>query len=999
MANMNRFQPYGAVEYPVPGPNGLPSTYTGNFQYSNTQTKTTVATDSHTVSQGVSVSASVDTGQPASGGTSGSIGFIGSVTAGYSNSTTWQQQSTNANTVGSTASASYSITGPQLSDNYVGPATYNVYLDNVYGTYAFYSDLEQPVTPADLATVGITDGSTACSAVSSTPCGSFPNTGSGLTSIQVQTAQQWANQWANFGYNANDEQVVTLRNLSTKYPITLAGPAVTFSDPGFQVVEDGSDTCSNTQLTPFSTTNNASDAQNPDYCTLKIIFAPVPSDLPPLPIYNSTQTVNANIIAAGTINATNTNSSQNTFATSYNQNILVTDYGIVQGIAAPPASQFGATLYPANADSNVPNAYIFTTSSTYTSGALTYTPQTEEFVFTNVSNSTVTFPSYAAGQEAATDFLLTDSADFSVTNDNCNGLPVTPNTFCTFTLQYLPTTPSQSGVFATRITAISIGQGAIATAGATGTTAPALSVTSYYDPTASAVTMPMLANDFDNTYIYEWAEPITITNTTPGTVTFSTNNSPTVVQDPLGKNYTCEADAGTGYNTYFTDCIFTTSTTGATSTIDNPIVSPWGYMYGQLGGTPITVQGAGGQLYYSVTQHTIPGYSGGPAVNCYGSLGPGASCTAAVVAFLPATSYASNGNPRGWDDSSFLSNGTYQELGPAAYIADFNLILNAALTMGSTTKAISINIPVVVNGTDCNGTGGCPTTTPSVVITGSENSTSVTTAATSATGTITLSASANAQSLSRHAATAESRRRDSAESPEKRTPVRLLPVAPSLSQSTLSVSVGGVQKTVSVPLGTAINDAAAILAQQLNAAGSPVSAVANGSVVTVTSQTAGSGGNLPLSAFVIGEYQVTPSGNALTGGKNASTGTNYDSGSVQFTSNGITATVPWGSTSTPQSIAAALAASINQTAGAYWNANAVDNLVVLTSVAKSSTSEQPTLRRASTAARRALPEAARAEATTDKAEATTTSPSSNQIEVTVSDSAGFTQPSFSVKAN
>jgi hypothetical protein len=141
---MNRFVPYGTVEYPVPGPNGLPSTYSGQFQNSNTYSTTNVATDTHTASESVSVTFHV--GSP--------LNHV-SLTAGYSNTSTTQQQTSIGKSVDDTGYANYSITGPQLSDNYIGPATYNVYQDSVYGTYAFYSDLEPPVTPVELGNIGI----------------------------------------------------------------------------------------------------------------------------------------------------------------------------------------------------------------------------------------------------------------------------------------------------------------------------------------------------------------------------------------------------------------------------------------------------------------------------------------------------------------------------------------------------------------------------------------------------------------------------------------------------------------------------------------------------------------------------------------------------------------------------------------------------------------------------------------------------------------------------
>jgi len=941
-ATMNRFQPYGAVEYPVPGPNGLPSTYTGTFQYSETQTKTTVATDSHTVSQGVSVTASSEGGF-----------WNASVTAGYSNSATWQQQSSKTSTSESTASASYSITGPQLSDNYVGPATYNVYLDNIYGTYAFYSNIEDTVSTDHLGVISISaGGADYCNATGPFPCYSF------TTPVPVG--------------GTSAVQTVTLTNTSG-YPIVMAGPAVTFSDSGFQIAPGGTDTCSNQQLAASSTANSAPGAQTPDFCTLQIEFAPVASDIPD-PIYGTNKTIVANIIAAGTVNVSSLGSYQN---------ILTTNYGYVSGIAEPATDQYGATLLPVNQNSNVPNAYIFTTASDYKNS------QSAQFTFTNLSTSSVTFPSYTVGK-TATDMILTDSADFTVTSDQCNGLTVqplssAPNNTCTFTLQFFPATPALSGTFATRITATNVDQNALATAGATGTTPPALTVTPYYSSTSGSVIMPLWSNNFNHTYIYDWAEPITITNNTSGTVTFVKNNSPTTLQDPLGKDYSCESEAGTTGNLYFTGCVFTTATTSTTST---PIVSPWGYIYGQLSGQPEMERGDGAEQYSKKTGITIPGYSGGVQLNCYGSLAPFSSCNAAVVAFLPVTTYSGGGTPRGWDSLNWLTNGQYQEMGPNTFTADFTLTLNGAVTIGNNSTAFSVDIPVEVDGTNCNG-DGCPSAA-TVQIAGTEQSSQVvTTAATPATGSIQLSAASSTSSS--RAATAELRRRDAAGNPSLRTPARLLRVTPTFTQSTLSVGVGGFTKAVTVPSGTSVNDAATLLAAQLNASGSPVKAVANGSVVNLTSVATGSAANLPLSSFVIGNYQATPSGKALAGGTSAGTVTNYDSGTVQVTTHGVTASAPWGSASTPESIASALADAINQVASAYWNATASGNVVIFTSVSDTSTSVQTAVRKASATGRKVAAKVTRP--------AATTSATSNQIVVTVVDSGGFAQPSFSATVN
>jgi hypothetical protein len=299
--SMHRFLPYGTVEYPVPGPNGLPSTYGGTFQNSTTKTAQNVATDTHMTSQSKGI------------GAFGTVQFFSaSVNYTVTDATTWQQETSTETLSNSAGSASYSITGPQLSDNYVGPATYNVYLDSVYGTYAFYSDLEPPVTPASLGNIGIAiqTGTTfnPCSPTSTTPC-------LAITSIPAGTKSAL--------------YPVQLTNNSL-FPITMVGPAITFSDPGFLLDDaDGTDNCSNQVVQPGGT------------CTANIQFVPTATDAP-IANYSAnnptTNTVNANIIAAGTANVSSTS------AVAAEQDILVTNYAIVRGIVS--GSSQGATLAP-----------------------------------------------------------------------------------------------------------------------------------------------------------------------------------------------------------------------------------------------------------------------------------------------------------------------------------------------------------------------------------------------------------------------------------------------------------------------------------------------------------------------------------------------------------------------------------------------------------------------------------------------------------------------------
>lgn len=874
-ATMNRFSPYGTVEYPVPGPNGLPSTYSGKLEASTTNTYSSVSTDTHTVSNSVSVSVSGTYPLP--------YGFSvsGGASAGTSNASTWQLQSSVTGTINKTAEAYYSITGPQLSDNYIGPATYNVYFDDVYGTYAFYSDLEPPVTPTELGNIGINIAGTNCSDVSANPCLSVIGPG--------------PNSSVAYG-SSTGLYPVTLTN-NSQFPITMAGPAITFSDPGFLLDEtDVTDLCSNKVVQPGGN------------CTANIIFTPVVADQPNTSngvpastnvlTYNGgatqyvngvlTQVINADIIAAGTVNISSTN------AVAAEQNILETNYAVVSAYVTN--GSLGATLTPTGSvvsPSNPPPVF-------YNFGPWNGvgTPPTQQFTFTN---------NYTAPVEI-NQITYSDNTDFTTLSgtDECSGKTIQPSSQCTFTVQF--STRSASVYTSISVTgnippyegmpAWNYGETfLLATAGAEG------QMTSSLQATGFTLNFICGQNSID---------PCKCTGNTSGAGTVTITNESTNLPVTIGNNVT--------------------------------LVQP----YPSVDGQPI------GTLTLS-------------ADNCESQLSNGSSCTLDIT-FSSTTSALCSAEPN-------MQYEGYVEVGS-------NTILGAS-------AGVSIIVtPPLVN--------------DSIKVSGTEQSNQVTTTAAPATGTITLKA-LTVQPSSR-TASAEAARRDSTGAPTSRTPVRLLPVNPAFTQSTISAGVGGFTKAVNVPLGTDINDAAALLATQLNAAGSPVSAVANGPVISLTSLATGSGANLPLSAFVIGNYQVTPSGSTLTGGTTGGTTTNYDSGTVQVTTNGITASAPWGSASTPQSIATALAAAINQLAGAYWSATANGAVVNLTSVSNTSSNASPasnsaipTARRARTTAR-GVSSAARIAPEAIQAEATTTTPA-NQITVTVTDSAGFASPSFTATTN
>jgi hypothetical protein len=745
---MSRFQPYGTVEYPEPGPNGQPVTYTGTFQYNQTQTQGTIATDTHTIATSWDTTASF-------GDSFGPVSFDAALSVGGSNSTTWMNQSNTSSTSGSTSYANYSITGPQLSDNYNGPATFNVYLDNVYGTYAFYSDLEPQFT---LGIIGINLGGNPCpQSYSAPPSFTFSQVTVGGTSTS---------------------QPVTLTNCSV-YPLTMVGPAVTFSDPGFAIANDGNDRCSNQLLQPLGT------------CSLNIIFAPVFSDAPNT-IYGATDPVSATLIAAGTESAS-----------SY-QNILVTAQAPVAGTAAPAAGIIveTGTLYPSPiqnpASGSIPqseNVFSFTVAGDISNYQTAFT---QKFTFTNYSCCNAVY--FGSGNPY---LLLTDANDFSYITggsppaDTCFDEALTPTQSCYITVSFLPTTTAPpSGVYGTRITmmgSLSQPTGAnavpVAIAGASGTAQNILTMSP--SPFSGSLSNPPAG--------YNFFEALTIKN---NSTIYSVNN----------------LAASASQNTW-------------------ALILNGGSFGGQTANCPIN--GA--------------------------SLTPGNSCIALVE--------AANLGQTGSQSGSVSVTGTL---------------------------LISGNGNVNPTATDLGTYSQTGNLVDEITVTGAEQSTTEVVPATYAKGKITVSA------------------------------LRV----PAVGDGSLSIGVGGFTATASYSSGASVRVAAKAIAQALNVEGSPVTAKTSGSAVTLTSAVAGSAGNIALEPSGDENFELLDSGATLTGGKDATTKTEYDGGTVDVTTAGVTAWADWGSKSTPQSIAQALATSINKLASTYWKASVSGDVITLTSVSQ-----------------------------------------------------------------
>lgn len=463
-----RFTPFNTVQYPEPGINGEPQTYTGSVAYTTSTGTAANSTSTSSISNTLCVEFGSDGSCPnANGEGGGGVGASYSVTTGF----TWTDTQSTTSTSSQTSTASYTIVGPQLSDNYTGPTTYNVYEDNVFGTFAFYSNLqrEQPAIQLSAPPTGTSSPVWAINGLAVNPAAPATNgtavnpatSGIYVSPITVTdlnphtyfTALGSGISVEYFGSatacdpptspttcpavqtSAPPLQPFALTN-NTKYQMTMAGPAITFSDPGFQVLygQNSSgqnyDNCSNQVLLPGAS------------CTIWLQFSPVTSDAPK---QNETNTVTASLVAAGTENV------------SEYQNILVTSTEVVvSGTATAGSTYLGATLNctPQNT-ACVNNQYNFGSVATYTYSSI----PPETFTFTNTSSSTMTI----------TQVKLSDSLDFAVNSIICsngsststsaieaaNGLsiivpPGSSNT-CTLVVAFTPQANSQ---FSTGITVL-----------------------------------------------------------------------------------------------------------------------------------------------------------------------------------------------------------------------------------------------------------------------------------------------------------------------------------------------------------------------------------------------------------------------------------------------------------------------------------------------------------------------------------------------------------------
>jgi RHS repeat-associated protein len=165
----------------------------------------------------------------------------------------------------------------------------------------------------------------------------------------------------------------------------------------------------------------------------------------------------------------------------------------------------------------------------------------------------------------------------------------------------------------------------------------------------------------------------------------------------------------------------------------------------------------------------------------------------------------------------------------------------------------------------------------------------------------------------------------------------------------VAITIQGTSISTSYNTSSTSSSIASSLAYAVNNAGLPFTAFASGSTVTVRYNTPGTAynGTIPISVksvtqqtqyFSLSSFTTSASGSTLAGGTNAAANV-YDAGTVKATVNGVAASVSFGSASTPQSIAAALASAIQTAAGSTVTARSDGDVNVLVSAGTGSATD------------------------------------------------------------
>ena len=427
-----------SVEFQVPCPTCQPITTTGAMLRQSFSTYSQTASDSHTHSVNVNTVTSLGFTADLSFSLGGGVGigsslfgagFNYSTSSGTGNSWTDTQTWSDTQQIGLGSEADYSVTGPSVSDNYQGPTTFNVYSDNVYGTYALWTSLEN-LNPPTLPT--------------SSPIG-VSMTPAGAVTCSTPTTCDFGKITVG---KSSGAITVKLTNASP-YQMTMASPTLSFSDlapdpksnyvqvSSFVVVA-GSDLCSGKLLLTGQS------------CTVRIKFSPRVAAAP-----NASQAfypVAAYLVAAGTegipffagANCSN----------GYCSSVLVTN--TVISVTSPGQETFTAVSgkavpVPVDCDLNIsgdPDLRPY-----WAEGALlpfTLMPPSTAFspeqgqspsqllTFTNYCSQPVTINSGAGAGVVLRGVTATDKASYSVpsSTDHCTAATIQPLGTCTVNILY-----------------------------------------------------------------------------------------------------------------------------------------------------------------------------------------------------------------------------------------------------------------------------------------------------------------------------------------------------------------------------------------------------------------------------------------------------------------------------------------------------------------------------------------------------------------------------------
>lgn len=126
-------------QYEPPPPGEQPTTQTFTVTHQTTATEGQGATDTRTVSYSTDVSFNVSVGNNTAEQAQDSPAFTATFGADLTNgnSLSWTNKFNTQSTQQVGQTATLTITGPAASDNYTGPVEFNIYQDNVYGSFMF----------------------------------------------------------------------------------------------------------------------------------------------------------------------------------------------------------------------------------------------------------------------------------------------------------------------------------------------------------------------------------------------------------------------------------------------------------------------------------------------------------------------------------------------------------------------------------------------------------------------------------------------------------------------------------------------------------------------------------------------------------------------------------------------------------------------------------------------------------------------------------------------